>query len=259
MNIVLPRRQFIRSAVAVSAALPFGRLFAADGASAPADVEAVTSDGKQFMLKGTDIQELAGSLRGDLMLAGSAGYDDARKIWNAAFDKHPALIVRCSGPADVMTAVKFAASHSLLLAVRGGGHSLSGQSVCEKGLMLDLSQMNSARVDPAKRLAWIEGGALLGALDREALSQGLATTAGTVSHTGVGGLTTGGGFGRLGASLRPGVRQRAFVRRGHGRRKIPDGERAAEPGALLGPARWRRQLRRGDFVRIPAASRSIRS
>jgi hypothetical protein len=198
MNIVLPRRQFIRSAVAVSAALPFGRLFAADDASAPADVEAVTSDGKQFMLKGTDIQELAGSLRGDLMLAGSAGYDDARKIWNAAFDKHPALIVRCSGPADVMTAVKFAASHSLLLAVRGGGHSLSGQSVCEKGMMLDLSQMNSARVDPAKRLAWIEGGALLGALDREALSQGLATTAGTVSHTGVGGLTTGGGFGRLG-------------------------------------------------------------
>jgi FAD/FMN-containing dehydrogenase len=197
MNIVLPRRQFLRSAVAASAALPLSRLFAADAATMPADVEAVTSDGKQFMLKGADIQDLAGNLRGDLLLAGGAGYDDARKIWNAAFDKHPALIARCSGPADVMTAVKFAASHSLLLAVRGGGHSLSGQSVCEKGLMLDLSQMNSSRVDPGKQLAWVEGGALLGALDRESQAHGLATTAGTVSHTGVGGLTTGGGFGRL--------------------------------------------------------------
>ena len=197
MNIRLPRRQFLRNAVAVSAALPFGKLLAADAATTLADVEAVTSDGKPFLLKGTDIRDLVASLRGEVFLSGSAGYDDARKIWNSAFDKHPALIVRCSGPADVMAAVKFAASHSLLLAVRGGGHSLSGQSVCEKGLMLDLSQMNSARVDPSKRIAWIEGGALLGALDREALAHGLATTAGTVSHTGVGGLTTGGGFGRL--------------------------------------------------------------
>ena len=97
-----------------------------------------------------------------------------------------------------MEAVKFAASNQLLLSVRGGGHSLSGQSVCEKGLMIDLSQMNGARVDPVARIATIEGGALLGALDREALAHGLATTAGTVSHTGVGGLTLGGGFGRLG-------------------------------------------------------------
>jgi len=198
MNIVLPRRQFLRSAVAISATLPLARVFAADGAAAPADIEALTSDGKQFLLKGAEVQELADSLRGQVILAGSADYDDSRKVWNAAFDKHPALIVRCSGPADVMTTVKFAASHRMLLAVRGGGHSLSGQSVCEKGLLLDLSQMNSARVDPAKQTAWIEGGALLGALDREAQAHGLATTAGTVSHTGVGGLTTGGGFGRIG-------------------------------------------------------------
>lgn len=197
MNISLPRRRFIRSAVAASAALPFGRLFAADAAAALADIEAVSSDGKPILLKGADVRDLTASLRGEVYLGSTPGYDDARKVWNAAFDKHPALIVRCSGPADVMTAVKFAASQSLLLAVRGGGHSLSGQSVCEKGLVLDLSQMNSARVDPAKQLAWIEGGALLGALDREAQVHGLATTAGTVSHTGVGGLTTGGGFGRI--------------------------------------------------------------
>jgi FAD/FMN-containing dehydrogenase len=197
MNTSLPRRHFIRSAVAMSAALPFGRLFAADAATV-ADIEAVTGDGKQVLLKGADVQALVASLRGDVFLGGSPGYDDARRIWNAAFDKHPALIVRCSGAADVMAAVKFAADHSLLLAVRGGGHSLSGQSVCEKGMMLDLSQMNGARVDPAKQLAWVEGGALLGALDREAQAHGLATTAGTVSHTGVGGLTTGGGFGRIG-------------------------------------------------------------
>ena len=137
-------------------------------------------------------------MRGELLLRDSAGYDTARHVWNGAFDRHPALIARCSGPADVMEAVKFAASNQLLLSVRGGGHSLSGQSVCEKGLMIDLSQMNSARVDPVRSIATIEGGALLGALDREALAHGLATTAGTVSHTGVGGLTLGGGFGRLG-------------------------------------------------------------
>jgi FAD/FMN-containing dehydrogenase len=197
MKALLPRRQFVRSALAVSAALPFGRLFAADPASALPDLEAVTGDGRQLMLKGKDVGDLAASLRGPLLLPNSAGYDEARSVWNAAFDRHPALIARGSGPADVMAAVKFAAAHDLLLAVRGGGHSLSGQSVCEKGLMIDLSQMNSARVDPAKRVAWIEGGALLGALDREAQAHGLATTAGTVSHTGVGGLTTGGGFGRI--------------------------------------------------------------
>ena len=137
-----------------------------------------------------------------------------RRVWNAAFDRHPALIARCSGAADVMEAVKFAAANQLLVSVRGGGHSLSGQSVCEKGLMIDLSQMNGVRVDPAKRIATVEGGALLGALDREALAHGLATTAGTVSHTGVGGLTLGGGFGRLGTPLRAVLRQRASHRSG---------------------------------------------
>jgi hypothetical protein len=200
MSVILKRRHFMRSALAAipAAALPFGKLFAAAEAAIVDDVEAVTGLGKQIILKGADVKDFAARLRGELLLRSSAGYDTARRVWNGAFDRHPALIARCSGPADVMEAVKFAAANQLLLAVRGGGHSLSGQSVCEKGLMLDLSQMNSARVDPARRIATIEGGALLGALDREALAHGLATTAGTVSHTGVGGLTLGGGFGRLG-------------------------------------------------------------
>jgi len=195
----IKRRQFLRTTLAAlpAAALPYGSLFAANEAATLDDVEAVTSDGKQVLLKGADVKDFAARLRGPLLLRSSAGYDSMRRIWNAAFDRHPALIARCSGPADVMEAVKFAAANHLLVSVRGGGHSLSGQSVCEKGLMIDLADMNSARVDPAKRIASIEGGALLGALDRESLVHGLATTAGTVSHTGVGGLTLGGGFGRL--------------------------------------------------------------
>lgn len=195
----MKRRQFIHTALAAIPAAVIPRFASAAEATATLpDIEALTLQGKQVILKGTDVKDFAARLRGDLLLRDSAGYDTARRGWNGAFDRHPALIAQCSGPADVMEAVKFAASNQLLVSVRGGGHSLSGQSTCEKGLMIDLSQMNSARVDPVKKIATIEGGALLGALDREALAHGLATTAGTVSHTGVGGLTLGGGFGRLG-------------------------------------------------------------
>jgi FAD/FMN-containing dehydrogenase len=196
---VIKRRQFLRSTLATipAAMLPYGKLFAASDLAVANDVEALTRDHKEILLKAADVKDFAARLRGELLLRDSAGYDTARRIWNGAFDRHPALIARCTGAADVTEAVKFAAANQLLLSVRGGGHSLSGQSVCDKGLMLDLSQMNGVRVDPAKRIATVEGGALLGALDREALSLGLATTAGTVSHTGVGGLTLGGGFGRL--------------------------------------------------------------
>ena len=195
----IQRRQFLHTALAAVPALAIPRFAsAADTATPLPDIEALTSDRKELLLKGADVKDFAARLRGELLLRDSAGYDSARRLWNGAFDRYPALIARCSGPADVMEAVKFAASHQLLLSVRGGGHSLSGQSACDKGLMIDLSQMNSARVDPVRKIATIEGGALLGALDREALAHGLATTAGTVSHTGVGGLTLGGGFGRLG-------------------------------------------------------------
>jgi hypothetical protein len=198
MKSTFGRRQFVRGALATipATALPFSQLFAATG-DVVDDVEAVTGKGQQILLKGADVRDLAARMRGELLLRSSVGYDSARRVWNAAFDRQPALIARCTGAADVMETVRFAAANQLLVSVRGGGHSLSGQSVCDKGLMIDLSQMNGVRVDPFRRIATVEGGALLGALDRESLAHGLVTTAGTVSHTGVGGLTLGGGFGRV--------------------------------------------------------------
>jgi FAD/FMN-containing dehydrogenase len=195
----MKRRTFCASAVAAVgyAALPYKRVFAAV-ASVPSDIQAVTGDGRQIVLSQSDVEDYRAGLRGQLLLPEADGYDDARKIFNGMFDKRPALIARCAGAADVVRSVNFARTHNLLVAVRGGGHSLSGQSVCDDGLMIDLSAMRGVRVDSARRLARSGGGALLGDLDRETLAFGLVTPTGTVSHTGAGGLTLGGGFGRLG-------------------------------------------------------------
>ena len=194
----MKRRAFCVSAAAAlgATALPFARAFSAVSA-VTLDVEAVTGDGKHIALSRADVEDFRAALRGQLLLPGAVGYDDARKIYNGMFDRRPAMIARCLGAADVVRSVQFAKAHALLVAVRGGGHSLSGQSVCDGGLMIDLSTMRSVRVDPARRLARSGGGALLGDLDRETLAFGLVTTTGTVSHTGAGGLTLGGGFGRL--------------------------------------------------------------
>jgi FAD/FMN-containing dehydrogenase len=158
----------------------------------------MSSAGKGITLASRDIADLRASLRGQLLVPGQEGYDFARRLWNGAFDRKPALIARCVGPADVTQAVNFARAQNLLVAVRGGGHSLSGQSTCDGGLMIDLSPMKVVRVAPRATTARVEPGVLLGQFDREAQMFGLATTAGTVSHTGVAGLTLGGGFGRLG-------------------------------------------------------------
>jgi len=131
------------------------------------------------------------------MLSGHPDYDVARRIWNGMHDRRPALIARCLDSNDVSQAVSFARDNNLLVAVRGGGHSWPGHSVCDGGIMIDLSQMNRVTVDADARRARAGGGALLGTLDSTALEQGLVTTAGVVSHTGVGGYTLGGGFGRL--------------------------------------------------------------
>ncbi len=196
------RRRFLNGslAVAAAAALPAARSFALDPGpvvKVDRDLDAVTGDGRQITLQRAAVQELGESLRGNLLLAGQAGYDGARRVWNAQMDRRPALIVQPRGPADVRNAVQFARAQNLLVAVKCGGHSPSGKSTCEKGMLIDLALLRGVRVEPQARIARVAGGSLLGDLDHEAMSFGLVTTAGTVSHTGVGGLTLGGGFGRV--------------------------------------------------------------
>jgi FAD/FMN-containing dehydrogenase len=135
--------------------------------------------------------------RGRLISAGHADYDSARAVWNGAIDRRPRLIARCIGTADVIAAVRFARDHDLDIAVRGGGHNVAGTAVCDDGIVIDLSAMRAVRVDPAGGRAWVQGGALWGDVDRETQTYGLATTGGIVSHTGVAGLTLGGGIGWL--------------------------------------------------------------
>jgi FAD/FMN-containing dehydrogenase len=189
------RRTVLGSGLAALTALsiPGRRVFA--GAT---DVAAIGLDGKALSLKDGDIDNLRASVRGEVLTADQSGWDTARRLWNPVFDKKPALIVRCVGAADVRRAVQFAAGHTLLTAVRGGGHSLSGQSACDGGIMIDLSPMRSVEVDPIAKTARVEGGALLGQLDRESLAFNLATPVGTAADTGVAGLTLGGGVGRIG-------------------------------------------------------------
>jgi len=143
------------------------------------------------------VQGFKASLRGELLRPGDDTYDAARKVYNAMIDKRPAMIVRCAGTADVIHAVNFGRTHDLLLAVRGGGHSVAGKSVCDGGLLIDLSTMKGMRVDPASRTVRAQPGLRLGELDRETQAFGLATTLGTVSNTGIAGLTLGGGIGWL--------------------------------------------------------------
>jgi FAD/FMN-containing dehydrogenase len=156
-----------------------------------------TNDGKSATLSAEALGALRGALRGGLSLPGEAGYDEARTLWNAMIDRRPAAIVRASGASDVLQAVRLAAQHGLVLSVRGGGHNIAGNAVCEGGLMLDLSRMTSVRVDPKARTARVEPGARLADLDKETQAFGLATPVGLNSTTGVAGQALGGGFGWL--------------------------------------------------------------
>jgi FAD/FMN-containing dehydrogenase len=135
--------------------------------------------------------------RGDVITPGHDGYDDARALWNGSVDRRPRLIARCSDSADVAAAVRFARDRDHEIAIRGGGHNVAGTAVCDDGIVLDLSMMRSVTVDPVERTARVQGGALWGDVDRETQKHGLATTGGIVSHTGVGGLSLGGGIGWL--------------------------------------------------------------
>jgi len=148
-------------------------------------------------LDDTAVEELRKAFDGDLVRPTDTAYDAARRAWNGMVDKHPAIVVRPRGTADVVAAIRFARVHDLEIAVRCGGHGTSGQSVTEGGIVIDLGLMRGVRVDRAARRAWVQGGCLLADVDRETQLHGLATTGGVVSHTGVGGLTLGGGYGYL--------------------------------------------------------------
>jgi FAD binding domain/Berberine and berberine like len=158
-------------------------------------VSAIAGAVEQLDSRGID--ELATSFRGALIRAGDHEYDDERRIWNASIDRRPALIARCAGVADVISAVRFAREHQQLVAVRSGGHSYPGLGLCDGGVVIDLGQMKGIRVDPSARTARAQAGVLLGELDREAQAFGLAVPSGIVTHTGLAGLTLGGGIGWL--------------------------------------------------------------
>src|ERR687898_302318 len=156
------------------------------------------ADAAEFSPLGAlDIAGLQDAFRGELLGPQDPGYEDARKVWNGSINRFPALIARCAGVADVIAAVKFAKDTGLLVAVRGGGHSYPGLSVCDGGLVIDLSLMKGIRVDPQARTVRAQAGVLLGELDRETQEFGLAVPSGIVTHTGVSGLTLGGGINWL--------------------------------------------------------------
>ena len=162
-----------------------------------ASVMALTTDGSEIGVKAEALEALAERMRGPLLTPELDGYDQARTIWNGMIDHKPAIVGRCAGTADVKACVEFARDHDLLVSVKGGGHSFAGKSVVTGGFMIDLADMRGIHVDPARLRARAGGGAKWIDFDTETQAFGLATTGGTVSDTGIGGLTLGGGIGWL--------------------------------------------------------------
>lgn len=161
------------------------------------DLRAKTLSGRDITLGEATVTDFKKSLRGQLLRPEDNGYNEARTIWNAMIDKRPALIARCAGVSDVISSVNFARANNLLTAVRGGGHNVSGNAVCEGGIMIDLSPMKGMRVEPTRRIARAEPGLTWGEFDRETQTFGLATPGGQISTTGIAGVTLGGGWGWL--------------------------------------------------------------
>lgn len=199
----MQRRDFCKTALIgsamASAPAALMRAFATEPApAAGAELQAMSLSGKPLIIPAATVKAFAANMHGRVLTASDADYDQARRLWNKMIDRRPALIARCSGAADISRAVSFAREHDLLVAVRGGGHSFSGYSMCQGGLVIDLSTMHGVRVDPIARTAEVAGGSWIGDLDWEAQQYGLATTMGQISNTGVAGLTLGGGYGWLG-------------------------------------------------------------
>src|SRR4051794_14456259 len=167
------------------------------GSHRAARLRILTVIASEIQLDDVALKELEGSFRGQLIRPTDRAYDEGRKVWNGSIDRSPALIARCAGVADVIAAVRFARQNDLVIAVRSGGHSFPGASVCDGGIVIDLGPMRGIRVDPEARTARVQAGVLLGELDRETQAFGLAVPSGIVTHTGVSGLTLGGGIGWL--------------------------------------------------------------
>jgi FAD/FMN-containing dehydrogenase len=190
----------------------------------------------------TGFEQLRKRFRGALLRSGEEGYDEVRRVWNGAIDRRPALIARCAGADDVVQIVRFAREHDWLVSVRGGGHAVAGHGVCDNGVMIDLSLMKGVRVDPGARTARAVAGNLWSDFDKATQPFGLATTGGIISHTGIAGLTLGGGLGHL--------------MRKHG--LTVDNLLSVDlvrVRSVLGAARRWRQLRDSDRVRVPAPPR----
>jgi FAD/FMN-containing dehydrogenase len=200
-SLAMNRRTFTRGtlAAAAMAALPACKppAQASTMAAIPSEVPATSLAGESITLAAADIKELRAAMTGSLLLGADEGYDAARRIWNPAFDRHPALIARCANAQDVVHAVNFARAHGIRTGVRAGGHSLSGQSQPDGGLMIDMWTMRAINVDAAQRVVAAQGGALLGEVDRATQAVGMVTTLGTATDTGIAGLTLGGGMGRM--------------------------------------------------------------
>jgi FAD/FMN-containing dehydrogenase len=161
----------------------------------------MTEPAMEHGLDPREVGRLRGQIHGGVLLPGEPAYDVARAVWNGMVDHRPAVVARCSSPDDVARAIDFARRHDLEIGVKGGGHGILGQAVPDGGLVIDLGLLSGVAIDTAARTAAVGGGALLGDLDRASIEHGLVTTAGNVSHTGVGGLTLGGGMGWLARRL----------------------------------------------------------
>jgi FAD/FMN-containing dehydrogenase len=208
--------------------------------------------GADVVLTDATVQQLQAGLHGELLRPGDAGYDVARQVFNGMIDKQPALIVRCADTADVITALTFARTHDLLVAVRGGGHSVAGMSVCDGGLLIDLSRMKGIQADPAGRIARAQPGLRLGEFDRATQAFGLATPLGIVSNTGIAGLTLGGGIGWLNGQYGLACDNLLSVDMvtADGRLLTASASEYADLfwGVRVGGSRWRRELWHCDLV-----------
>ena len=210
-----------------------------------------TFEGGLVSIEEADWTQFSAEVRGQVIAPSDVEYDTQRVVWNAMIDRRPGAIVRCAGSADVLASVRFAREHDLLVSVRGGGHNVAGKAVADGALMVDLSAMRAVHVDPALATVRVAGGCLWSDVDRETQAFGLATTGGTVSHTGVGGLDPRRWDRMARAAPRSDLRQPRLGRPRDGQRRLPAGQRARARRALLGAARRRRELRGGHGLRVP--------